>query len=100
MAMGPFNTVSLTYTANKSKLNISAANVVTTNTGHVASISVITAGSTPGTVNDVATTGGAATANEVFVIPNTVGRYPIDFPFFNGLVIVPGTGQVVAVSYA
>ncbi len=67
--------------------------------GRVCRISVNTAGSTVGLVSDVATTGGVAAANLIATIPDTVGVYDIDMPILNGLVITPGTGQVLAVSY-
>jgi hypothetical protein len=53
-----------------------------------------------GTVNDAATTGAAAVANQIAAVPNTLGAsVSLNFPFDKGLVIVPGTGQVLAVSY-
>ncbi|MBV8656615.1 MAG: hypothetical protein JO142_02210 [Burkholderiales bacterium] len=57
------------------------------------------AGSAPGSVNDAATIASAAVANLVYVIPNTVGSVLVDWPCFNGLVVTPGTGQTVAVTY-
>ncbi|WP_316854245.1 hypothetical protein [Ralstonia holmesii] len=42
---------------------------------------------------------GNTVANQVFVIPNTVGSYLVDHPCVNGVVVVPGTGQTVAVTY-
>ena len=98
MPQGPFQTTVLTL-AQKSALDITAATVVKASNGFVVRVSVLVAGSTTGTVNDSATTGGAAVANEIAVIPNTVGTYAIEFPFANGLTIVPGTGQTVSVSY-
>jgi len=83
----------------KTALNISAATAVKAVAGRIVKVSVIVAGSAAGTINDAATTGAAASANEVAVIPNTVGVYDIDMPTSNGIVIVPGTGQTVAVSY-
>ena len=85
--------------AESASLNLTAATVVKTGAGYVGRISVIVAGSAAGTVNDVATTGGAAAANEIAVIPNTVGIYPLIWPFTTGLVVVPGTGQTIAVTY-
>lgn len=82
-----------------SALNISASTLVAAGAHRVATVCVITAGSTAGTLNDSATTGGAATANEVYPIPNTLGCSPVNWPIFNGIVVVPGTGQVVALSY-
>lgn len=84
----------------KNALNITAAKVVKASKGYVKQVIVLTAGSTGGTVSDVATTGGVAAANLIFNVPDTVGVYTLDMPFQTGLVVVPGTGQVLAVSYA
>lgn len=85
-----------------SRLNIAAAVLVGLAPAirRVFTVTVVTAGSTPGTVNDVATTGAAAAGNQVFSLPNTVGSYIVDWPILVGLVLVPGTGQVLAVSYS
>lgn len=81
------------------KLNITAATVVKVGTGRLATVTVTTAGSTVGTANDTTTTGAAAVANLVAAIPNTVGVYTLNFPVLNGIVIVPGTSQVISVAY-
>jgi hypothetical protein len=80
--------------------NITAATVIKATRGYIARVSVIVAGSAVGTINDCATTGAAAVGNQVGVIPNTVGILSYGFPCATGIVIVPGTGQTVAVSYA
>lgn len=38
-------------------------------------------------------------ANQIFVIPNIVGVNLIDWPCLAGIVVTPGTGQTIAVSY-
>ena len=50
-----------------------------------------TAGTTPAT--------NTANINQVFVIPNSTGTYWVDFPCLAGIVVTPGTGQTVCVSY-
>lgn len=80
-------------------LNVIAATVVKTGAGRVCRIFVNTAGSAAGTVSDVATTGGVAAANLIANIPATAGVITLDAPFSTGLVITPGTGQVLSVSY-
>lgn len=62
-------------------------------------VNVLVAGSTAGSINDAASAASAAASNLVFSIPNTVGSYLVDFPIFKGIVVTPGTGQTVAVSY-
>ena len=60
---------------------------------------VILAGATAGSINDAASVAAAAIANEIFAIPNVVGSYLVDAPCSNGIVVIPGTGQVVALTY-
>jgi len=79
--------------------NITAATVVKAAPGRLGLVSVIVAGSAVGTVNDVLTTGAAAVANQIGTIPNTVGTYTFNWPCAVGIIVVPGTGQTVAVSY-
>lgn len=89
----------MTFRGQDSKLAISAQTLVLAGSGRIARVSVLVAGSSAGTINDAATTGAVASTNEIAVIPNAVGVYEIDFRFYNGLVITPGTGQTVSISY-
>lgn len=83
-----------------SKLNIAtSAVVVKPAPGATLSVSVTTAGSSAGTASDVTTVAAVAAANLMFSIPNTVGVYYVPFPFLNGLVVTPGSGQVLSISY-
>ena len=79
--------------------NKSASAIIKASAGRVCSVSVNTAGSAPGTINNCATTGAAAAGNLIATIPNVVGVYPIDMPCATGIVYILGTGQVVSVSY-
>lgn len=82
-----------------SRLNLTSATAVKATPGYLATITVLVAGSASGTANDVATTGAAAVANQVFTIPNTLGVYNVNFPMAVGIVVVPGTGMTVSVAY-
>ena len=84
----------------KSALNLTAATVVKATPGRLARVAVIVAGSAAGTLNDITLTASVAAANQFGVIPNTVGVYTFDWPCANGIVVVPGTGQTVSVSYS
>jgi hypothetical protein len=84
-----------------SALNVSAATVIKAAPGTVGTVSVVTAGSSVGGVYDLAVTTGYDAANQVGTIPEAVGTYPFfSFPCFAGILIVPGTGQVVSVSFS
>lgn len=98
MSQGPFQVVSL-GSANKSVLNITANTVVKATPGFVVRVSVSVAGSAAGTVHDASTVVAAVTANVIAAIPATVGTYSIEFPASSGIVVKPGTGQTVAISY-
>ena len=79
--------------------NITSSTLVKLGPGRAYTISVIVAGTTVGTINDCATTGAAAVGNQIGVAPNAVGLLYPDWPFATGLVVVPGTGQTLAVSH-
>jgi hypothetical protein len=81
------------------KLNITGATVVKANQGRIVRIVVNTAGSTAGSVWDAVSTAGNGAANLIFSIPNVVGIYFLDIPVFAGIVITPGTAQVLSVSF-
>jgi len=85
---------------NKSALYVNGAKVIKASAGMVAQINVLVAGAA-GAVYDCATTAAAAavTANQIAVIPATVGPVEIRFPALVGIVVVPGAGQVISVSY-
>ena len=76
---------------------ISAATLVQSGTGRVCEVIVTTAG-VAGAVYDA--TSVAFTTGKVFVIPATLGVYVLNCPINNGLVVAPGAGQVVTVTYS
>ena len=84
----------------RSMLDISAVTQVSTGQGVIYGIEVITAPTAAGAVYDSASTSGNSASNQMAQIAtsdihvNLVGK-----PFFNGLVIDPGTDGVVAVYY-
>lgn len=83
----------------KSALCVTAATIVKAAAGAVMNLEVIVAGA-PGAVYDCAATADAsATANQVAVIPAAVGPVKLEFPCLVGIVVVPGAGQKVSVSY-
>lgn len=81
-------------------LNITAATVVKSGPGRLMRVSVITAGSAVGKAYDTNATGSVDASNQIGTIPNTVGTYVFNWPCFDGITIVPGTSQVLAVSFA
>ena len=78
--------------------NIGTSTLVKSTAGRIASVSVITAGTTNGVIFD----GASLTANTkpVFVIPNTVGVFVVNFPVSFGILANPGSGQQISISYS
>jgi len=77
---------------------ISATTLVRNGTARLCTVSITTAGSTNGTIydsNDV-----ASTLRPIYTIPNTIGIVQVNMPMGYGIVVTPGTGQVVTVSYS
>lgn len=83
-----------------SSVNITAATVIKASPGRSYRVSVIVAGTAAGTLNDCAATADAASSNQVGTIPATVGTYQFNWPHSAGIVLVPGTGQTLAISYS
>lgn len=95
------NNVSQTYLdvqGAQNKAILSSATLVQSGKGRVASISVTTAGSATGMIYDANL--ATSTTNPVYVIPEAVGLYVVNLPVSFGIVIVPGTDQVLTVSYS
>jgi hypothetical protein len=80
--------------------NISTPTLVSTKAGRICSVSVLTAGSATGLVYDGALL--TAITKPIYVIPTSVGTEPyvVNMPLSFGLLVVPGSGQVVTVSYS
>lgn len=94
-----FQNVNVVANPAKTMLNITAATVVKAAPGLIGRVFVNTAGSTVGSLSDAATTGAIAAANLISALPNTVGPLTIEAYTANGIVITPGTGQVLSITY-
>lgn len=95
------NTLVQTYLNVQGAVNsgsLAATTLVKNGAGRVYNVVVTVAGSAAGHIYDVALVAG--TTNPVFVIPNTVGVYTLNMPCSYGIVVAPGTGQTVIISYS
>lgn len=88
------------------EMNIAAATQVSTVSkdqtlanARLVRVNVVVAGTAPGSVNDTATAGGANAANVLTAIPNVLGPFLVDAPVISGILVTPGAGQVVTVTY-
>lgn len=78
--------------------DISVATLVKNGVGRLARVSITTAGSGNGAIYDVNSV--SSTLRKIYTIPNTIGVIEVNFPMNYGIVVVPGTGQVLSVSYS
>ncbi len=96
------NGVSKTYTdvqgaQNYPEITGGAPVLVKTGNGRIAMISVTTAGAV-GAVYD--TNDATLTNRQIYAIPATIGAFFVNLPFSYGLVVAPGAGQIVTVSWS
>lgn len=77
---------------------ITANTLVSSGHGRLASVSVVVAGSSAATIYDSSAVGSLIST--LAVIPNAIGVTVINMPYNNGLVVVPGTGMTLVVSYS
>lgn len=82
----------------KNALEITAPTVIHTGEAWVARVSVIVAGS-DGAIYDANNTAAAVTGKRLCIIPATVGIIDVLMPVTRGIVVSPGSGQIVTVSY-
>jgi hypothetical protein len=88
----------LTVQGAQSTPNITKQTVLKNQPGRICTIIVTVAGSTTGTVVDSAV--AAAVTPVVYVIPEAVGIYVVNYPMAYGLIVSPGTGQTINVSWS
>lgn len=77
---------------------ITTASIVKPSAGRVCAVSVIVGGSAVGKIYDGVN--ASATANPIYTIPTTVGAYVVNIPALYGIVVAPGTGQTISLSYS
>jgi hypothetical protein len=79
---------------------VTAATPIIVGGGYLVNFSVTVAGSTVGTISNANSIASASASNTLAAVPNVVGIYKAGQLFTNGLVVVPGTGQSINVTYS
>ena len=99
VAINGWNTTIKRNAGTATSTTVTAATVVTTGGGRLVNVSVLVAGSTPGFVYNATTT--SVTASQALAVaPNTIGSYDTGRNYTVGLVVVPGTGQSLNITYS
>jgi hypothetical protein len=73
--------------------------LVVTGNGRLVNVCVVDGGSADGAIYNINSVTGGTDANTLFTIPQTADIYPLGQIFNSGLVIAPGTGQKINVTY-
>lgn len=80
---------------------VSVPTLITIGTGRLVSVTIVDAGSSTGYVYNTSSTTSINLSNSIISFPSTsIGVYQVGSKFTNGIVIVPGTGQAVNVTYS
>jgi hypothetical protein len=77
---------------------LTATTLVSSGQGRLASVSVVVAGSADAVIYD--SNAASSLTNTLAVVDNVLGVTVINMPYNNGLVVVPGTGMTLVVSYS
>jgi hypothetical protein len=88
----------LNVNGTSSQTAITSTTLIRTGQGRLVTVVVVTAGSAAGAIYDVSSI--TLTTNQIATIPTTVGIYVFNIPYNNGLVIAPGSGQKITISYS
>lgn len=97
------------YLGNRTSQAVTTSTLIFAGTGRLVSYSIIVAGTTDGLIYNSASVAGIAAADLLTAVPAPggsgnapflgLGVIPVGMFFTKGLVVVPGTGQTVAVTY-
>jgi hypothetical protein len=79
---------------------VTAATLVVTGKGYLVNFAVVVAGSASGLVSNYTAATSVPALSALAATPATIGVYPCGQVFTNGLVITPGTGQSINVTYS
>ena len=77
---------------------LTTTTLVSSGQGRLASVGVVVAGSADAVIYD--SNAASSLTNTLAVVDNVLGVTVINMPYNNGLVVVPGTGMTLVVSYS
>lgn len=93
-------TTNLFIAGNTTSASYATSIILSTQAGWIANIQVMAAGSAPGFIYNAQTFSGAVDANKLMPIQTSLGLQHGFVNFNNGMVMIPGPGQLVNVTYS
>lgn len=99
-ALDAFKVIYEAFVGTSTYLGASNDSLITQDAGRLVNLTVTVTGATAGTIHDASSVANATAENVIAVIPVTVGITQINVPFSNGLVLKPGAGQTISITYS
>ena len=90
----------LDLSGRKNSLAMTTTTLVSAVPGRLVTVSIVVAGTGDGFVYDASTIAGATAERKVVLIPQIPGMFSVGMPITYGIVVAPGTGQTIAVTYS
>jgi len=98
------------YIGTVTSVTVAASTLIVVGSGRLVNFSITVVGTTNGFIHNSLTVAGATAANALCAVPMPsatadhpypgIGVFPVNAVFDKGLVIVPGTGQKLNVTYS
>jgi len=79
---------------------VSTSTLIIAGRGRLIDFSVVVAGTTTGLIYNTGTPSSGVLANALVTTPMTLGVYDANMIFTDGIVVAPGTGQSINVTYS
>lgn len=79
---------------------VSTSTVIYSGAGRLVNVIIVSAGTTTGYIYNLASSSSPTIDNAIVPLPNVIGVYSIGAKFDTGIVVVPGSGQFVNVTYS
>jgi len=100
VAINNLTNSNLKFQGTATSATVTANTLVISGTGRLVNFAVLVAGSAAGGIHNSSSVAGATATNQLVTTPMIIGVYPVGMIFQNGLVIKPGSGQSINVTYA
>lgn len=98
-ALNAFRQAYRSSVGDKTYLGVTDDSLVYIGSGRLVNV-MVTAGTAGGTIHDAATVAGANGNNVIYNLPTNVGIAHVNVPFFDGLVVNPGSSVTVGITYS
>lgn len=100
VAINALNNITLAAAGTLTSVTVTSQTVIFTGSGRLVSFAVVVPGSASGKIHNASTVASITASNALCATPATIGIYPSGQVFTNGLVIDPGAGQSINVTYS